>query len=419
MTLLPVKCPDIEFLIPHLKHQDPHLYEALLRLTRCKVDLNNPDRALPPSISFVPTFDDAAIQARYGYITLKNITKIDKSSLPDDITEIEVILYYVNERTASLNFAAFAANMNATDSPVTVVTTVAEDVTNGLQILNGDFCVVNDSTQNPSITTRRNYEIFKVIGRSGTAPNITFILSRGQLGSIAAIHTAPLRLYKVEKGVFGYATGKEEKLRGKLRDRQPVYWPSTCVVAISAVLRNDVGFGTRKLLNMNPTFYPFPGNVHQNPPAPGARTCLGSCWTLTKGGVLVVNGTPDFTVRLTEPHSIRYITAEVGVPPAGAAIKIDARYVAPRGVGEVDADRKTAKFETLTIPDGARESWDPADMPRDRRTPYILTWPPTTLIRIDDATKELAMLPDGELTFLVTQVGSGTAGSDLKVFFHT
>lgn len=166
--------------------------------------------------------------------------------------------------------------------------------------------------------------------------------------------------------------------------------------------------------------------------------------TLGISGIVSPGMTSQARISVQAWESIRTVYAKVLTAPTGptpfmgdanACIVIYVCYIAPDGtVGLID---------TLVIDENEVNSYDSSNVPDGRQMPYHFyfptsnpnqDWPPNRL-PVDttgltaggllqlpiviDPTQTVVFHPDGEIDFIIAQVGSGTSGSDLIVTVQT
>lgn len=308
----------------------------------------------------------------------------------------------------------------------------------------GDYILANDPTV---INNQCSYEILQIIDITPVDPtHATFKLTRAQFGSTIGAHTG-VAFYRLIPRVFTTDMQSNAGLQ-----TVPFYWPSMTVPAITGFLPQGI-----VTLNFTPQIF-LPGteppqvDPRNNPPTPGLRTMEGAAYiNLGHLGILAVGQVATVRASVQAWQSIRTVYARVKSAPSGstpysngvitdadACIVIYVCYVDPSGsVGLVD---------TLVIDNGKFTSYSPTNVPDGRQMPFhfffpFLTvnkdWPPNRLPSVPialngsgqlvkplvnadvDPHSTVLLHPDGELDFIVAQVGTVTAGSDLTVVVQT
>lgn len=376
------------------------------------------------AVTFRPSYDQ-----RYGYIGAKDIEAKDPRLLVG-VTQLQLTFCYVNDAQAGAFFGSHSG-IDATSDPASVTVSITDDFNIG-GWLPGEYAVADDSAQDPDAgrATWRKYEIFKVASVSGGPATQVLTLNRAQLGSFKNSHPAG-KLYRASN-TEPFQLAVQDT--AEFPTRQMVYWPSSCILAMTLELATADGFGPQVTMNTNQFSHPYSTATsgQQYPPAPGMRTCLASTYTLASFGDAASGNMSSFRLRMVEPHSIRCIIADSDVAPTAsgtygsfsgnAGIVIQPLYIRPRKPGETEGDRVIAKFELINIPPGARESFPPTDRPNEfpgRRTPYAGSYPFTRLPSVTGAI-EVPMEADGEFDFEIKFVSDTTvADANVKVYFLT
>lgn len=391
---------------------------------------------LPPA----PVFNVGL--ANYGQFVVSGV------ALPDNIgpttiqnlTELLIVLVYVDETTASDLFGVLVGNLSSGTDPCTIQAALTQ-ASGNFNV--GDFIVWNDSTPNPSHPQLYSYECDQIIGITGT-PNASGyatlelqrqypgeVLDFATFGSYKTNHASGTRFYKlqyqeypqqIQTGPVNQANSSSNA--GAIPDTYVLTNPVQCVVACLCALANVNGFGPFPVLNCTNVFYQPGGGVLQIPPAPGGRTLTGAAYHMTgfgaASGALLAGQRADFRARLADQTSIRTMYAYLSGPAAGN-MQIQVKYIEPMQPGYTsDSQRRQGIIETLTIPAGNGSSYDPVNNPAKlRRMPYLHTWPTTDIIA-DDLGPTLVLQQGGDLDFVIASVAaSGFTGSGLVVAVET
>jgi hypothetical protein len=221
-------------------------------------------------------------------------------------------------------------------------------------------------------------------------------------------------------------------------------WDNMTVAAVTAALPQEAPI----TVNLSPTVY-LPGTTtldpRVNPPTPGLRTMNGAAYTnLGILGAVSVGQTSQARVSVQAHESIRTVYAKVLVAPTGpttfngdanACIVIYVCYISPGGV--------VGLIDTLVIDATEFNSYSASNVPDGRQMPYHALWPfaaPNTdwppnrlpqcagaltaggLLQLPitpSGSSTVLFTPDGAIDFIVTQVGTSTAGSNLTVTVQT
>ena len=222
-------------------------------------------------------------------------------------------------------------------------------------------------------------------------------------------------------------------------------WDNMTVAAVTALLPGCPPYQ----INLAPAPY-IPGtknlNPRTNPPAPGLRTMNGAAYTnLGIIGGIGVGQTSSARVSVQAHESIRTVYAKVTVAPTGpttfngdanACIVIYVCYLAPDGV-------TVGLIDTLVIDATEFNSYSASNVPDGRQMPYHVLWPFTKpnadwppnrlpvcagalttggLLQLPitpSGSSTVLFTPDGQIDFIVSQVGTTTAGGNLTVTIQT
>ncbi len=329
---------------------------------------------------------------------------------------------------------------------------VTADVGRQWQI--GDYIIWNDPTI-PSGKNSYSYEVAQITNIVFIdATHATFTLQRArngaptgeaQYGSLLAAHTTKNFYRLMNKGWI-------RAIDAQLGPQVIILpWPN---MTVAAVVVGQAGQGSPILTNLAPI--PFlPGtstrDVRINPSSVGMRTMNGAAYTtLGITGSLSVGATSQARISAQAWEGIRCVYAKVLTAPVGAvsfngdanaAIVIYVCFIAPDGtVGLIDTlvidTTKFASYPTTNVPDGRQ-------MPYHflfQRTLPLTDWPPNQLPTIAGAltaggalqlgtppnlpntpsgTASVQFTPDGAIDFIIAQVGSSVAGSNLTVTVQT
>lgn len=315
----------------------------------------------------------------------------------------------------------------------------------GRQWAIGDYVLVN----NPAIVAGlRSYEILKITDLEGSGTTIDFTFERrpagapagqSQYGSLTRSHATGIPFYRLINKVF---TAAPKAGQGPQSYVFP--WPNMTVPAVKALLPGKdpitLNFSPRVYL---PNVLPLTLDPRTNPPAPGIRTMNGAGYISmgTIGALAVGQNAIARIVGVQAPESLRCLymrtrTAPVGSVPFGddgdACIVAYVVYISPSGaVGLID---------TLVIDEGNLDSYSSGNVPDGRVMPYHAffptqppnyNWPPNRLPIVAppaivggvlvkplattdvDARTTILFEPDGQIDFIIAQVGATTPGTDL------
>ncbi len=314
----------------------------------------------------------------------------------------------------------------------------------GRQWAVGDYVLFNDPTIPPGAELR-SYEIMKILAIEDSS--VTFErrppgapAGQSQYGSITREHASGIPFYRLINKVF---SAKQVAARGP----QPYIfpWPNMTVPAITALIPGKDPI----TLNFTPRVYipatdPPQLDPRTFPPSPGFRTMNGAGY-ISMGviGDLAVGQTAVARiVGVQAPESIRCVYMRTRTAPVGpvtfgdddaACIVAYVVYISPAGQAYL--------IDTLVIDDGQLSSYGDGNVPDGRMMPYhvyfpatapFYDWPPNRLplitapafnaagglvkpllpADVDPATTALYS-PDGQIDFIIAQVGSSTPGTDL------
>ncbi len=332
----------------------------------------------------------------------------------------------------------------------------------GRQFAVGDFIIWNDPT---IVSAAYSYEIDQITAITPTDDtHFSCKLARhangaatgyAQYGSKLSAHTGANFYRLINKEFF---TNLDVSAGPQLLR---FLWDNMCIAAVAVS-----GSGISLLTNLAPTPY-LPDGVTNNtrslPPAPGLRTMCGAAYTsLGISGGLSVGATSASRISAQAWESIRTIYAKVQTAPTGAvsfggdanaAIVIWVCYISPpnamgtRTVGLLDClVIDTGNF--TSYPDGNATS---PNVPDGRQMPYhgltqwtrtapLRDWPPNYLPVLTGAldsngnlqlgtapampnppsgTTSVQFSPDGQIDFIIGQVGSTIPGANLVVTVQT
>ena len=319
----------------------------------------------------------------------------------------------------------------------------------GRQWLVGDYVLVNDPNV-PSGSQQRSYEIMKITAIDGG--DVTFQrrasaapAGQSQYGSLTREHAKGIQLYRLINKVF---TAKPQSGAGPQSFVFP--WPNMTIPAVRALLPGKDPI----TLNFTPRVYvpntdPPLLDPRTNPPAPGLRTMNGAAYiSMGQLGTLSVGQTAIARiVGVQAPESIRCLymrtrTAPIGASSFagddGACIVAYVVYIGPSG--------QCGLIDTLIIDQGNFDSYSDGNVPDGRVMPYhsffplsgkTCDWPPNRLPLINGALNSSGNLvkpltqsdvdpsdtvlfsPDGQIDFIIGQVGLTTPGSDLILAVQT
>lgn len=311
----------------------------------------------------------------------------------------------------------------------------------GRQFGIGDYILWNDSTITAGI---RSYEIDQITDIiTVDATHATLTLARrpqgappdqAQYGSTFNAHTN-CAFYRLINKLF---MASANPTPGPQVCKFP--WDNMTVTAVTATLPGLAPL----VLSLAPTVY-LPGTTNLdprvNPPTPGLRTMNGAAYTnLGIQGTISVGQTSAARVSVQAHESIRTVYAKVLAAPTGptafnmdpnACIVIYVCFISPAGV--------VGLIDTLVIDASDFTSYSSSNVPDGRQMPYHFLWPfnapnadwppnrlpvctgaltsggllqlPITI----DPTQTVLFAPDGDIDFIVAQVGTSTAGANLVV----
>ena len=319
----------------------------------------------------------------------------------------------------------------------------------GRQFAVGDYVIWNDPT---IVSSAYSYEIDQITSITPTDDtHFTCTLARStnpsssagpaQFGSLKNAHASGANFFRlIPKTWFvGIDVAAGPQVLNLL-------WPNMTVAAVL------VGQGGQSSGTITVNLAPLPylagtstPNPRLTPPSPGMRTMNGAAYcSLGASGNLTIGTTAAVRVPVQAWESLRTIYALVRTAPVGAttfngdadaAIVIYVCYISTGGlVGLVD---------TLVIDTGDLSSYNSTNPPDGRQMPYHADWtgitpnadwPPNLLPQLTgalDANGNLQLgfsistsafvtfAPDGVLDFIVSQVGTSTAGANLTLAVQT
>lgn len=323
----------------------------------------------------------------------------------------------------------------------------AATATLGRQFASGDFVIWND----PTITSGAyGYEIDKIESISPTDDtHFSAVLTRAgvgaasgqaQYGSAIVAHSSAALFRLINKA---WLVSVDDAAGPQVLN---LLWPNMCVAAVSVGQQGqDSGVVT---VNLAPAPY-LPGTTTPNPrltpPSPGMRTMNGAAYTnLGVLGLITTAATSQARIPVQAWESIRTAyalvrTAPVGATPfngdANAAIVIYVCYISLGGV--------VGLIDTLVIDTGNFASYSSANAPDGRQMPFHsfwqnvapnFDWPPSLLPELTGAldangnlqlgfsistSQTVLFAPDGTIDFIVAQIGTSVAGSNLTVVVQT
>lgn len=375
-------------------------------------------------VTFTPKVEGYAMFTIEPFAVTSNAAGVD---------EVDFNAFSIDETDLSLYGTASAVTSN------TASTTISPTITNssrfGRVFAIGDYFMFNDAGGIASGTG--NYEICQILSTSSsTSTGLNWIVTRGQLGSPVGSHTSGCVFYRMIPRVFTAAT-KEDSFGVEPNNGIPTFWEwawaNKMVGAVAATARGAGADGTTTITNMAPNTVGT-GYVAY----PGLRTLNGAAYALTATGTLTVGQTADQRITVQSWHSIRTVYGIVRTAPVGATLKISVCYITP--------DRGTAALiDNLLFVTGSFVSYPPAHPPHTQVMPYHNTWsppgltatgsgwPPSIMPSLSgalDANGNLqtgftisggavTLAPDGEIDFIVTQIGSSTAGANATILIQS
>lgn len=375
-------------------------------------------------VTFTPKVEGYAMFTIEPFAVTSNAAGVD---------EVDFNAFSIDETDLGLYGTASAVSSSS------ATTSVFPSITNssrfGRTFSVGDYIIWNDAAAVSSSTG--NYEICQILSSaSSTASGSSWVVSRGQLGSPVTLHTSGVVFYRLIPRVFTAVT-KEDSFGVEPNNGIPTFWEwawaNKCVCAVAATARGAGADGTTTITNLAPSSVGT-GNVAY----PGLRTMNGAAYALTATGTLTVGQTADQRITVQSWHSLRTIYGVVRTSPVGADLKISVVYISH--------DRSTAALiDALVIKDGTFISYPPGTLPQTRQMPYHNTWtpasyltagsgfPPNILPALTGALdgngnlqtgftvsgSPVTMAPDGEIDFIVTQIGSSTAGANATIIVQS
>jgi hypothetical protein len=336
----------------------------------------------------------------------------------------------------------------------------------GRQFNVGDYILWNDPTLSGGAYSYEIDQITAITPSSSTGA--TFTLARGvaggtagqaQFGSPLKPHgqSSPCAFYRLIDKVFSANPNNSAGTPQVIK----FLWDN---MTVCTVLATSTSFATSVLLNLAPSPY-LPGTANldltKQPPQPGLRTMNGAAYTtLGITGALTAGMTSGARVSVQAHESIRTVYAKVQIAPTGptafmgdtnACIVIYVCYIAPP-MTSGSAARVVGLIDTLVIDASTFTSYDDdnvvspvlPNVPDGRQMPYHEYWPTNMGPNFDwppnrlpvctgalnssgnlqlpitvDPTQTVLFAPDGQIDFIVSQVGTSIAGSNLIVTVQT
>lgn len=312
----------------------------------------------------------------------------------------------------------------------------------GKQFSVGDYGVWNDPP---------NYEINQLIAINLAGNTVTLQRVDPSLftppgfayfGSPKTAHITG-NFYRLEPKIFSQAIqpnafGTAPPVQTGLPAKYEWAYPDKTLVSLTSQSIGDAGIGPLFTLPLTPT------GAMGVPPCPGYRTMNGAAYHIGALGQLALGQTADARIKFQAWTSLRTIYGYVGTAPtmvAGGSIPalvITVVYVTPDG-------STAGLLENLVLINGQLVSYPSSDMPDGRQMPYHSNWVPTLLSPFDypptilstitniidpgtgklvlgfgfDNTVPIIVEPDGDIDFIITQVGDDVPGSDLVVVVQT
>lgn len=313
----------------------------------------------------------------------------------------------------------------------------------GKTINAGDYGVWNDPP---------NYEVDQIISINLTGnvvvlqrvdPSVFTPAGKAYFGSPKTAHATGGNFYRLEPKIFSQAIqpnafGTASPVQAGLPAKYEWAYPDKTLVSLTSQSIGDAGVGPLFTLPLTPT------GAATLPPCPGFRTMNGAAYHIGALGVLALGQTADARIKFQAWSSLRTIYGYVGTAPtmlAGGslpALVITVVYVKPDGSA-------AGLLENLTVINGQLVTYPSSDMPDGRQMPYHNDWVPTLLSPYDypptilstltsildpttgklqlgfgvDNTVPIIVEPDGDIDFIITQIGDDVAGSDLVVVVQT
>ena len=375
-------------------------------------------------VTFTPKVEGYAMFTIEPFAVTSNAAGVD---------EVDFNAFSIDE--TDIGFYGTASAVTSNTATTTMFPTLTNNSRFGRTFGVGDYFMWNDAAGIASSTG--NYEICQILSTaSSTSTGSSWIVSRGQLGSPVTLHTAGVLFYRLIPRVFT-AAAKEDSFGVEPNNGIPTFWEwawaNKCVVAVAATARGAGADGTTTITNLAPSSVGT-GNVAY----PGLRTMNGAAYALTATGTLTVGQTADQRISVQSYHSIRTVYGLLRTAPVGATLKVYVFYITP--------DRGTAGLiDYIQFVTGSFASYPSGAHPAGQVMPYHNNWTPPTLTAAGsgfppnalptasgalDANGNLQtgftigggnvfLTPDGEIDFIVTQVGSSTAGANLTLLFQT
>lgn len=296
----------------------------------------------------------------------------------------------------------------------------------------GDFFLINDPSWDeidrrvPDVfippveypVNQRSYEIVQLISISGSGPSQTYRFSRtftdtasGLVtpegyslgGTLMCPHVAGTKIFKMKEKTFTHKVAPKSFSNLSIPVRYDDVLPSVVLSVLNVQIHNEFGWST---VRTYPTFHDSPWKDY---PCPGLRTLDGAAYIMQIPGD-IVNGVQFVPLKVQVWAAIRNIYAYTSVAPTGDNVVIAVKYYTEGNAPTVIA--------TLTIQADNLLSYDPLDPPTARRMPYPNA-PAVDWATPPDIWPIQIMEGDAYITFTVTQVGSGTPGTDLTVVVQT
>lgn len=324
--------------------------------------------------------------------------------------------------------------------------------TPGRQWAEGDYILWNDPAFND--TNLRSYEIdlIKVLTPMDST-HMSIQLERkpasspagfAQYNSLMRPHDAGIQIYRlINKSFIVMPSTAGPQI-------QALLWASMTVCAVTGKVP---GFAAATF-NLAPEVEDQDPDTPVDrllPPSPGLRTLTGAAYTnLGVSGTLAVGQTAVARVSVQAWESIRCVYGKVKIEPEGpvefegnedACVVIYVCYISPP---DENGDQFVGLIDTIVIDDGMPYTYPDDNAPDGRTMPYHAfwplgmeqkqDWPPTRLpLCVDaldpngdlllpitiDPTESVLFHPDGEIDFIISQVGSVTEGADLIVTVQT
>lgn len=375
-------------------------------------------------VSFTPKVEG------YAMFTVEPFTVIAGAA---GIDEVDFNAFSIDETDLGL-FGTVTISSSTAVTTLTFTTGLSLNSRFGRVFGAGDYIIFNDAGS--VATTTGKYEICGLNSISSSTTTTTgtstvthtWVLSRGQLGSVASAHGTGVQFFRLIPRVFTAAT-KENSFGVSPNNGVPTFWEwawaNKCVVAVAATARGAGADGTTTITNLAPSAVGT-GNVAY----PGLRTMNGAAYVLTGGGNLQAGQTADSRVTVQSWHSIRTVYGILRTPPTGSAVNVSVYYIS--------SDRGTAGLiDNIIFGTTSFRSYPSTKAPASQQIPYHNTWTPPTATALGSgfppnvlpivtnaldtngnlvlggtlSTNTIVMAPDGEIDFLVTQAGTSGGGT--------